>query len=250
MKKIIALVLCLMLALCCFSACGTNDEDTLIVYLESGFPPFEYPDGENIVGVDVDIANAIGEKLGMKVVIKDVSFDSICAGISENNACGISGITINDERKENVDFTSPYYYSQQAIIYKKGTLTPNSNGVISTDVMVGKTIGVQTGTTGDFLVQDVCGEEGAKGYYNALIATQDIGTGCDFVVIDNVVAKNIVANNEGLECADLDVDEEPLGIAVKKGNTELLNKIEAVLQELIKEGKIEEYMIKHAEKAN
>lgn len=245
MKKIIAMILCVLLTLCFFTACSGNDEDTLIVYLESGFPPFEYPDGDKIVGVDVDLANAIGEKLGMKVVIKDVSFDSICAGISEDNACGISGITINDERKENVDFTSPYYYSQQAIIYKKGTLTP-VNGVISTDVMIGKTIGVQTGTTGDFLVQDVCGEEGAKGYYNALIATQDIGSGCDFVVIDNVVAKNIVANNEGLECADLDVEEEPLGIAVKKGNTELLNKIEKALQEIMAEGKLEEFMVKHS----
>lgn len=245
MKKLIALVLCVIVALVAFSACGTKSEETLIVYLEAGFPPFEYSDeGGQIVGVDVDIANAIGEKLGMKVEIKDVSFDSICAGLTEDNACGISGITINEDRKKNVDFTSPYFTSKQAVIYKKGELTP-VNGVISTDVLVGKKVGVQTGTTGDFLVQDVCGDD-TKQYTNALVATQDIGTGCDYVVIDNVVAKNIVASNVGLEYADLDAEEEPLGIAVKKGNTELLNKIEKALQELIAEGKIDEYMVKHS----
>ena len=246
MKKTIAIILCLLLALCSFAACGGNDKkETLIVYLEAGFPPFEYPDGDKVVGVDVDIANAIGEKLGMNVVIKDVPFDSICAGIAEDNACGISGITITDERKENVDFTSPYFTSKQAIIYKEGALTP-VNGVISTDVLIGKKVGVQTGTTGDFLVQDVCGEDAPKQYSNALVATQDIGSGCDYVVIDNVVAKNIVANNAGLSFANLDAEEEPIGIAVKKGNTELLNKLETALQELIADGKIDEFMVKHS----
>ncbi len=245
MKKTIAIVLCLVLSLCCFVACNNSSEDTLVVYLEAGFPPFEYANGDKVVGVDVDIANAIGEKLGMKVVIKDVSFDSICAGISEDNACGISGITINDERKQNVDFTSPYYYSQQAVIYKKGELTP-VNGFVSTDVLKGKVVGVQTGTTGDSLVQEISGESNAKQYYNALFATQDLGTGCDYVVIDSVVAANLVANNDGIEYADLDVEKEPYGIAVKKGNTELLNKIEKALQELIADGKIEESLIAHS----
>lgn len=246
MKKTIAIILCLLLALCSFAACGNEKEETLIVYLNAEFPPFEYYDeGGQIVGVDVDIANAIGEKLGMKVEIKDVAFESICIGLTEDNACGISGITINEERKKNVDFTSTYFISQQAIIYKEGALTP-VNGVISTDVLIGKKVGVQTGTTGDFLVQDVCGEDAPKQYSSALVATQDIGSGCDYVVIDSVVAKNIVANNAGLEYADLDAEEEPLGIAVKKGNTELLNKLETALQELIADGKIDEFMVKHS----
>lgn len=247
MKKVVVLVLALIMAFGLFALTGCNNkEKELIVLTESGFPPFEYPDGEKIVGVDMEIAEELGKALGMKVVVKDVSFDSICAGITEDNAVGLAGITVTPGREESVDFSHIYWKSKQAIIYKTGTLTPDANGVISCNTLVGKTVGVQTGTTGDFLVQDVCGEDAPKQYQNAVIAASDIGTGCDYVVIDNVVAKNIVAKNPGLSYANLDAEEEPIAIAVKKGNAKLLNEVNKVLDKLIADGKIDEFMIKHS----
>lgn len=248
MKKVLVLVLVAIMAVSCFAfaGCGKTEQKELIVYTESGFPPFEYPDGDQIVGVDMDIAAAIAKELNMKLVIKDVSFDSICAGIQEDNALGLAGITINEERAKTVDFSKTYWTSKQAVIYKTGALMPDANGVISCDVLVGKKVGVQTGTTGDYLVQDVCGEDAPKQYSNAVIAATDIGSGCDYVVIDNIVAKNIVAKTTGLSYSDLDAEEEPLGIAVKKGNTELLNKVNTILEKLIADGKIAEFMVKHS----
>ncbi|MEG1805471.1 MAG: transporter substrate-binding domain-containing protein [Clostridia bacterium] len=247
MKKIIVMVLVIALALSAFAGCAPKEQETLYMYTETGFPPFEYKDGTKTVGVDVDIANYIAKELNMKLEIKDVAFATICGAVAEHdNAIGLAGLTIDDERKLTVDFTTPYWEANLGIIYKKGALKPDANNVIQKSTLSGKKVGVQTGTSGDTAVQEISGAI-AKQYDNALIAAQAIGTGCDYVVIDNIVAANIVANATklGLEWANLDSDAEYFALAVKKGNTELMKKVNPIIEKLIKDGKIEEFIANH-----
>ncbi len=242
MKKVLVVLLVLVMSLSMFAGCGSKNE-VLNVYTEAGFPPFEYSNGSEVVGVDIDMMNAIGEKIGMEVVINNVDFSAITTSVAtDKNAVGAAGLTITEERLLSVDFSDIYFTAKQAVIFKKGEL--ESGKVLSTDVLLGKNVGIQTGTSGDFLVSDL---EGAnkKDYGNALLATADIGGGCDYVVIDNAVAQSIVAKNSNLEYAELDAEPEAYGIAVNKGNPELLAKINKALNELIEEGKIEEFMVKH-----
>lgn len=257
MKKVLIIILTLIVAGSLFVFSGCEKKETLYMYTESGFPPFEYTRGTDIVGVDIEIAKAIAEELGMKLVIKDVNFDSIIAGISENNAIGLAGITITAKRAESVDFSVAYYGDAiQYVIYKKDALTVDEDLMVSGDQLKGKKLGVQTGTTGDTVATDesVSGGmfEGAtvKQYDNALIAAQDLGTtNCDYVIIDRLTALQIVANNKNLnlEASQItELDAEEYGVVVKKGNKELLDKINTVLERLLAEGKIAQWLEDHS----
>ncbi|MFW5780499.1 MAG: transporter substrate-binding domain-containing protein [Bacillota bacterium] len=256
MKKILIVMLVLIFAgsLFMLSACQDKKE-TLYVYTESGFPPFEYAQGSDIVGVDIDIANAIGEELGMEVVIKDVNFDSIIAGIDEDNAIGLAGITITPKRAEAVDFSIPYYGdSIQYVVYSAGALEIDEELMVDGDELKNKTLGVQTGTTGDLTATEEAEEgglfEGAtvRGYDNALQAAQDIGSGCDYVIIDRLTAMQIASNNEDLVANQISgLEAESYGIAVKKGNKMLLNAINWILHSLLEEGKIDGWLEDHSE---
>lgn len=247
MKKLVVMILVVALALCSFAGCAPK-KDKLIVYTEGGFPPFEYYDAKgNLVGLDMDIANYIANELGMELEIKDVAFGTIIEAVSsQDNALGLAGLTIDAERALSVDFTTPYWTANLGIIYKKGTLTKNADGIITQDSLKGKKIGVQTGTSGDIAAQKIDGAT-VKQYDNALVAAQAIGNGCDYVIIDNIVAANIVAKakNLGLEWADLDSDEEYFAVAMKKGNKDLMDKIDPIIKKLIKDGKIEEWIGSH-----
>ncbi len=255
MKKILIILLALVLAGSLFVLTGCkNDKETLVVYTESGFAPFEYAKGTEIVGVDIEIAKAIAEELGMKLEIKDVAFDSIIAGINENNAIGLAGITITQKRAETVDFSIPYYGDAiQYVIYPTGALTPDEELLVSGEQLKNKKLGVQGGTTGDTVAtaEAVAGGKFAgatvKNYDNAYVAVNDIGQGCDYVIIDRLTAIQLVANNEGLACSQIaDLEAEEYGIAVKKGNTELLTKINAILEKLLEDGKIDQWLEEHS----
>lgn len=239
----------------------------IIMYTNAEFPPFEYRDGEQILGVDVDIAEAIAEDLGVKLTIEDVNFDSIITAIQAGKGdFGAAGMTIRPDRQKSVDFSIEYVTSKQYII------VPESTEITYLDDLAGKAIGVQTGTTGDTLVSEaingakaddgtvtpgVLQDTGAssKGYTNAILAAQDIKTGrLDAVVIDKLPAENITAANSGLKCLELVYKDgadttEKYAITVGKGNTTLLEAINATLQRLTDEGKIDELIIYHTENA-
>ena len=169
MKKILSIVLALALTLGCLMMAGCGSKDTIIVQTNAYFAPFEYYDGTEIVGVDVDIMNLVGEKLGKKVEFQNVTFSVIIDNVSEGKICdvGAAGITVTDSRKEKVDFSNTYFTSVQYVIYKAGTMTPDGKDgdvdYILWDNLAGKKIGVQKDTTGDIYVSgEINGDEGCR----------------------------------------------------------------------------------------
>lgn len=267
MKKIIALLLCLtMLAVsvCAFASCG---EEKIIVNTNAFFAPFEYYEGTEIKGVDVEIMAKVGEKLGKKIEFVNVEFSAIIDNVKAGEVCdaGAAGITITDERKEKVDFSIPYYTSVQYVIFAAddttvATKTVDGKEYIVWDALAGKTIGTQTDTTGwiytdgeiNATADNDYGYDGVlygtnttlKNYDNAQLAADSITANqIDVVIIDELPAQYIVSKNEGFKCLPLyysgetDAEDAPVeeqyAICVTKGNTELLDAINAVLTELM-----------------
>ena len=236
MEKIIILLLSLFL----ISGCG-KDDDTLVMVTEAGFAPYEYYENGEIVGSDVDIAKEIAKKLGKELVVKDVAFDSIINEVKTGKAdFGAAGISYSDERAEKVDFTINYTTSKQIVIVKE-----DSN--ITTNDLDNLKIAVQLGSVGDSYV--------TKNYPNAevvrqkkyLAAIEDLKTSkVDCVVMDELPAKEILEENSGLKILENELFTDTYGMIVKKGNKELLNAINEVLEELMKNGKIEEFIINHS----
>lgn len=239
------------------SACGNN---TLVVYTEAGFAPFEYTSEGRIVGVDVDIMNMVGDKLGREVVFENANFDIIIDTVAEGRLTnvGAAGLSITEERAEKVDFSVPYYTASLYVIYEAGgegapvISQSGANGdVIYWDSLAGMNIGVQGGTTADLFLGDELAEGGTiagtgaqKTSFTSLsVAVNDIGNNINVVIIDELPAKTLVANNDGLACLPLyykgDTVEEDeaavdqYAIAVTKGETEILSAINEVLNELL-----------------
>ncbi len=257
LSTIVAIVFSLITALFCLGACGGN---TIYVNTNAFFAPFEYYDGTDIVGVDIDIMNKVGEKLGKKVVFEHTDFGVIIDNVSSGKKydCGAAGITITEEREKLVDFSKPYFTSIQYVIYQEGDFTADGTTIDNQDYILwssltNKRIGVQTDTTGDIYVD---GEINAREdndygydgvlygtqttiarYDNAQLAVDALDTYVDVVVVDKLPAEFIVNKNTNLKCLPLYYDaetatEEKYAICVTKGNKELLDAINAVLDEL------------------
>ncbi|MGN0807760.1 MAG: transporter substrate-binding domain-containing protein [Candidatus Coproplasma sp.] len=254
------------------TACS-NSSDKIYVDTNAFFAPFEYYDGNDIVGVDIDIMNQVGKKLNKEVVFTNTDFGVIIDNVSKGTQfdCGAAGITITEARQELVDFSIPYFTSVQYVIFKNDTFSVSgttTDGVdyILWEALAGKKIGVQTNTTGHIYVD---GEINAREsdpdygydgvlyntntelvtYSNANVAVSALGTGVDVVVVDKLPAEYIVKNNSSLKCYALYYDadtatEEQYAICVTKGNTELLDAINEVLTELGEEG-INQLVSKH-----
>lgn len=210
---------------------GTNAE----------FPPYEYYDNEKIVGIDVEIAAAIADKLGMELVIEDMKFDSIIASVVSGGVdIGVAGMTVTDKRLESVNFSSSYATGIQSVIVKEGS------DIKSLDDLNGKKIGVQLVTTGDIFASEDFGEDNvikyAKGA-DAVLAL--IGGDVDAVIIDNEPAKVFVQSNTGLTLLETDYAIEEYAIAVAKDNTELLDAINGALETLIADGTIDTILAKY-----
>ena len=267
MKKFIkALLACVIASLSIFSftACSAN---TIYVDTNAYFAPFEYYEGKNIVGVDVDIMNKVGEKLGKKVKFVNTDFDVIIDNVASGKKfdCGAAGITITDARKEKVDFSNPYYTSVQYVILKADASIPTQTANDGTTCvywsdLAGKKIGVQRDTTGHIYVNlEIEGEEAVDPadnyvgaiqntnascipYDNAQVAVDAMNSNrCDVVVVDQLPAQYICNKNSQYKCYALYYDaatatEEQYAIAVTKGNTELLTAINEVLAELGEDG--------------
>lgn len=243
MKRIIALVLCLTMMVCAFAACGTNDDsqsgekDKLVMATNAEFPPYEFRDADNnIVGIDAEIMAAVAENLGMELVIEDMEFDSIIPAVKSGKAdIGAAGMTVREDRLENVDFSDTYAKAKQVVIVK------NDSGIAGLDDLYGKKIGVQQGTTGDIYAADEYGDENVDRYSKGYEAVQALSQGkVDAVIIDNEPAKVFVSQTDGIMILDEPFADEEYAIAVQKGNTELLDQINASLAKLKENGKFDE----------
>ena len=238
MKKVVVMIFLILF----LGGCG-KDDDKLVMVTEAGFAPYEYYENGEIVGVDIDIAKEIAKYLGKELVVKDVAFDSIINEVKTGKAdFGAAGISYNEERAKQVDFTINYSTSKQIVVVKEDNIKININDLDNLK------IAVQLGSVGDTYV--------TKNYPNAeivrekkyLAAIQDLlKNKVDCVVMDELPAKEILKNNEGLKILDQELFSDTYGMVVKKGNKELLDAINKVLEDLVEEGKINEFIINHLE---
>lgn len=216
------------------------EEGKLIVSTNAEFPPYEYYDANEIVGIDIEIAQAIADKLGLELEVKDGAFDAIIAEVVSGKAdIGIAGMTVTDERKQNVDFSDSYATGTQVIIVKE------DSGIKSAADLEGKSIGVQLGTTGDIMATDIKDSK-VEQYNKGMDAVQALSQGkIDAVIIDSEPAKFYEKEVSGLKILDEAFAVEDYAIALKKGNTALQSKINEALKELKAEGKIDEIIGKY-----
>ena len=254
-KKVLAVVLAVLMACAVFAACSKNTDNgnekkgTLVMATNATFPPYEYKDGDSFAGIDVEIAEKIAEKLGMTLEIQDVEFGSIIGGVQTGKFdMGMAGLTVTDERKESVNFTNTYAKAKQVVIVK------SDSSITSLDNLKGDgsmKYGVQQDTTGDIYASDTIenggyGEENVIRYKTGNDAVQALVNGkVDAVIIDNEPAKSFVAANEGLTILDGAWVEEEYAIAIAKDNTELLDKVNTALEELIADGTVQSIIDKY-----
>ncbi len=241
MKKILALVMVAVLALA-MVACGAAEKDVLTMGTNAAFPPYEFVDeNNNVVGIDAEIAQAVAEKLGMELEIKDMAFDSLITAVSSGAIdVALAGMTVTPERAESVNFSDSYATGIQVVIVTE------DSAIASIEDLDGKKIGVQSGTTGDIYCAGDYGEESVARYDNGALAVAALQNGqVDCVVIDNEPAKAFVEANEGLKILDTEYITENYAAAIAKENTELLEKFNAALVELKAEGKLDEIIGKY-----
>ena len=237
MTKIIPVLIFFSLFLSC------NRQKELLVLTDHSFPPFEYLKDGQPVGIDPDIARIIGEKLGRKVKIISVGFSSIIPSIERKlGDMGIAAITITEQREKHVDFSKPYAKSEQFII------SLNKFPITSKDEIKNIRIGLKQGTTGQALVKQMELKETMLFTYpttpHALKAL--LNEEIDAIVIDRHIADWAIQQYNQLQAHLLKDSAEYYAICVQKGNTKLLNEINAILDEMLANGEIEELVKKHS----
>lgn len=231
------LAVCAMTVLC---ACGSGSSGKLVMATNAAFPPYEYVEGNEIVGIDAEIAKLIADDLGKELVIEDMAFDSIIAAVQSGKAdIAMAGMTVTGDRKQNINFSDPYTEAAQVIVVK------NDSTVATPDDLAGKTIGVQIGTTGDIYAEDIENAtiERYSKYFEAINALSQ--GKIDAVIVDREPGKVFVGENADLKMIDEEFTLEEYAIGVAKDNEQLLNDINASLKKLQDSGKIDEIINKY-----
>ena len=239
MRKIIN-ILIVVLIIFIMPGCGKNDNQ-LVMVTEVGFAPYEYYSNGEIVGVDVDIAKEIAKELGKKLVVKDVAFDSIINEVKSGKAdFGAAGISYSEERAKQVDFSDNYFLSKQVVIVKDNSKIVNSSDIYN------KKIAVQLGSVADTYVTENYKKATIVREKKYLAAIQDLKDDkADCVVMDELPAKEMISNNSGLKILPNELASDSYGMVVKKGNKELLDAINRVIERLKNDGSIDKYIINH-----
>ena len=280
MKKFLSVLLACMMLVCVFSACGETEETTadttaeevaenteavvdttaaettaevaddtadnvIVMATNAFFQPYEYYEGEKIIGIDAEIAAAIAEKLGKELVSSDMEFGSIITAVMAGEAdFGMAGMTVTEERLQSINFSSSYANGVQSIIVKEGSAITSVDDLYAEGVTY--KVGVQLATTGDIYASDDFGEENVQRYSNgseAVLAL--VGGDVDCVIIDNEPAKALVAENAGLVLLETAYADEDYAICVAKENTELLDAINVAIDELTADGTIDAIVAKY-----
>ena len=246
-KKILSVALTLVMSIASLTGCGSSSSDKIVFGTNAEFPPFEYISTNGVIdgydGIDMAIASKIGEISGKDVEIANMEFDSLLVAIQNGQIdAAIAGMTATEERAKTVDFSTPYYTATQVMVVKEGS------DIKTAADMEGKAIAVVQGYTGETVVQDL-------GYkYEAFKKGTEcilelVNGKCDVVVIDSATAKDFVGDNEGLVIVEDPnaFESEEYAIAVKKGNTELLNTINEAIEKMLADGTISEFAAKYAD---
>ena len=257
MKKITALLLAAMMLLA-LAACGSKAADPaepastdaafttvtagkLTMSTNAAFPPYESTaDDGSYVGIDVEIAQAIADKLGLELQIDDMEFDAaLLAAQNGKSDIVMAGVTVNPERLAVMNFSDSYSTGIQSIIVKEGS-------EVNLDHLGDHTIGTQRGTTGNIYCADDYGDEHVVAYDNGITAVQALVNGqVDAVVIDDAPAQSLVAANPGLTILDTEYAVEEYAIGMSKDNTALLDAVNAALAELKADGTVQSIVDKY-----
>lgn len=260
MKKGLALVLAMVLCAAALTACGnketsgnvdrvTLEEGKLIAGTNAAFPPFEYLGDDGAPdGFDIALIKEIGKKLGLEVEVQDMEFNALVAAVGNKIDVAIAGMTVDDERKQSVDFSDSYYLAVQYVI------VPADSEISTADDLTGKRIGVQLGTTGDFIATDDIADATVSRYDKAVDAVNDLINGrVDLVIIDKnpaqVFESNFAGQIKALAGEQFDFGDEYYAIAVPK-NSALLEQINTALAELIEEGTFDALVQEYIEEGN
>lgn len=211
---------------------GGGGGEPLTVGSDIPYPPFEQGKAGNYTGFDIELIEAIGEKIGREPEVQDTSFETIFRDVQQGKFdAAISAATITEEREKAVDFSNPYYLSEQALLVAEGSPFKELKE------LEGKTVGVQQGTTGQELAKEEIGGAEIRPYPEGPDAVNALKNGTvEAVVIDAPVAENAVEKSGGVEIAEKIPTEEDYGIAVAQGETELLEEINKGLEEVEKDG--------------
>lgn len=274
MKKVSALILALAMCTAMLTACGGGNSNTttstgsaapapttsaatseagadegyklatdgtLTMATNAYFPPYEYYDGQDVIGIDADIAQAIADKLGLKLKIEDMEFDSIITAVSTGKAdLGLAGMTVTPDRQKNVDFSDSYATGIQSVIVKEDST------IAKIDDLKGKKIGVQLSTTGDIYATDDFGKDSVVQYNKGNDAVMALTQGqVDAVIIDNEPAKSYVAANKGLKILDTEYATENYAACIAKDNAGLTKAVNKALAELKADGTLQKIVDKY-----
>ena len=264
MKKIIALTLTLVMVAALFAACGSKTEapqnttgteaaDTYTTVTEGKltmatnayFPPYEYYEGDKIIGIDAEIAAAIAEKLGLELVIEDMQFDSIITAVKQGSAdFGLAGMTVTEDRLLEVDFSVSYASGVQSIIVAEGSAIKTVDDLYADGAAY--KVGVQLGTTGDIYSTDDFGDDLVTQYTNGNEAVMALLNGdVDCVIIDNEPAKAFVKNNAGLALLETSYADEDYAACFAQENDALREAVDAAIMELTEDGTIDAIIEKY-----
>ena len=249
MKKFWTVLMCAAMTLS-MAACGSDsasakNDDKIYVGTEAGFAPYEYMSGDQVVGVDMDIAQAIADALGKELVIKNMDFDGALNAVQQGQVDFVAaGVSVDEERQKVMDFSHNYVDSSDVVIVNASADTVKTNEDIAD-----KIVGVQQGNIADIWMTNNYPDAQVKRYTKFVQAAEDLKNNkIDAIVMDLYPAQELVATNPELKILD---EENPVfvdqyAIVVKKGNQELLDQINEVIDQLIADGKIEEFTAKHA----
>lgn len=254
-SKILVFILTLAMLLTVMSACSgkkakdfTAEPGKLIMVTSADFPPYEYWESEEIVGIDAEIAKAIANKLGLELRIDDMDFGAILAAVASGKAdMGMAGLTVTEDRMETHDFSISYATGVQVVIVKEGSPITSVDDLFEEGANFD--VGVQDATTGDIYASEEIEDEGLGTIHRFKKGTDAVqalvSNRVDCVIIDNEPAKAFVSANPGLLILDTEYAVEDYAIAVRKGNTALLEAIDKALGELIADGTISSIVSKY-----
>ena len=240
MKKIIALVLSVLMILCSLTACGAKGKTLeevksagkLVIATSPDFPPFESLEGNEVVGIEVDIMELIAKELGVELVIEQINFDAVLTGVQTGKYdCGMSGISVTPKREKNTLFTVPYCLAAQCIVVKA------DSPIASKADLEGKKIAVQTGTT----AAEFCGAEGYD--LSQYEANQDAKLALtqgkvEAWVVDDLTAAEMCKGDDSVKILNENMTTEPYAFAFAFGSEDLVAEINKTLEKLIADGTI------------
>ncbi|MDF2511642.1 MAG: putative secreted protein [Herbinix sp.] len=246
-KKLVSMLLVTAMAATIFTGCKKEESNTIIVGTEAGFAPYEYMDGDKVVGIDMDIAQAIADSMGKELVVKNMDFDGALLAVQNGTVDFVAaGVSVDAERAKVMDFSTEYVDSTEVVVVNAANPAVTT---VDDAGLAGKIIGVQQGNIADFYVEENVESKEIKRYTKFAQASEDLKNGkIDCIVMDQYPAEELVAANSELVIMDGTLFQDKYAIAVDKGNKELLDEINTVIEDLKASGKMDEIIAAHTSK--